>query len=396
MLFPAQKHAKHLGLFLFLCLLGMSTARASDFSQLQGVVHDPQHRPLPGAHITLAAAHSDFTQSTTTNSEGAFTLPSIPLGDYTVTISHAGFQTLQQTLTLYSDTSPILHFQLEIGKVSQTVTVTAPVEAASIDTVTPTTLVDRLDIAQTPGADRTNSMAMITDYVPGAYMTHDMLHMRGGHQVPGCWTASRSRTPTSPPTSAPQIDPKDIDYLEVQRGSYTADIGDRIYGVFNVVPRTGFERDRQAELVLSAGNFFQTNDQLSFGDHTEKFAWYTSLNGNRSDYGLLAAHRPGRSTMPPTATAASPPSSTTARQGPVAPDHASSAHDFFQIPYDPDPTASKTSSMTPAVCATPRTRQTESLLSPGCTPSTRPRAAGFALLPLQPGQLQLASHRYTP
>ncbi len=264
----------------------MSTARASDFSQLQGVVHDPQHRPLPGAHITLAAAHSDFTQSTTTNSEGAFTLPSIPLGDYTVTISHAGFQTLQQTLTLYSDTSPILHFQLEIGKVSQTVTVTAPVEAASIDTVTPTTLVDRLDIAQTPGADRTNSMAMITDYVPGAYMTHDMLHMRGGHQV--SWLLDGVEIPNTNIASnlAAQIDPKDIDYLEVERGSYTADIGDRTYGVFNVVPRTGFERDRQAELVLSAGNFFQTDDQLSFGDHTEKFAWYTSLNGNRSDYGL--------------------------------------------------------------------------------------------------------------
>ena len=39
------------------------------------------------------------------------------------------------------------------------------------------------DIARTPGADQTNSLAMITDYVPGAYMTHDMLHMRGGHQV---------------------------------------------------------------------------------------------------------------------------------------------------------------------------------------------------------------------
>ena len=39
------------------------------------------------------------------------------------------------------------------------------------------------DISETPGADRTNSMAMITDYVPAAYMTHDMLHMRGGHQV---------------------------------------------------------------------------------------------------------------------------------------------------------------------------------------------------------------------
>ena len=51
------------------------------------------------------------------------------------------------------------------------------------DSVTPTTTLDRLQGFQdTPGADRTNSMAAITDYVPGAYMVHDMLHVRGGHQ----------------------------------------------------------------------------------------------------------------------------------------------------------------------------------------------------------------------
>jgi hypothetical protein len=33
-----------------------------------------------------------------------------------------------------------------------------------------------------------------------------------------------------------QIDPKDIDYLETQRGGYSAENGDRTYGVFNVVP----------------------------------------------------------------------------------------------------------------------------------------------------------------
>jgi hypothetical protein len=35
----------------------------------------------------------------------------------------------------------------------------------------------------------------------------------------------------------PQIDPKDIDYLETERGGYSAAYGDRTYGVFNVVPR---------------------------------------------------------------------------------------------------------------------------------------------------------------
>ena len=44
-------------------------------------------------------------------------------------------------------------------------------------------MMSRIDIQQTPGADRTNGMEMITDYVPASYVTHDMLHMMGGHQV---------------------------------------------------------------------------------------------------------------------------------------------------------------------------------------------------------------------
>jgi hypothetical protein len=53
-----------------------------------------------------------------------------------------------------------------------------------------------------------------------------------------------------------------------------------------VAPRTGFERNNEAELVLSAGNFYQTDDQLNFGGHTNRFAYYASVNGNRTNLGL--------------------------------------------------------------------------------------------------------------
>jgi TonB-dependent Receptor Plug Domain len=147
-------------------------------------------------------------------------------------------------------------------------------------------LISRDEIARTPGAARSNSLAMITNNVPGAYITHDQLHMRGGHQL--SWLIDGVPIPNTSIGSnlGPQLDPKDMDYLEVSRGSYGAEFGDRTYGVFNIVPRTGFERNRQGELVLSAGNFYQTNDQLSFGSHTQRFAYYASVNGNRSNLGL--------------------------------------------------------------------------------------------------------------
>ena len=257
------------------------------FGKIQGIVHDPQHRPIANASVKLEAVTSDWNQSTQTDQNGEFSFTSVPIGDYTVTITQAGFETSKQSLTVTSGTTPVLHFQLKIASVNQTTVVSAEKQdTVNPDSVTPTTLIDRQDIAQTPGADRTNSVAMITDYVPGAYVTHDMLHMRGGHQVD--WLIDGVPIPNTNIASnlGPQIDPKDIDYLEVQRGSYQADEGDRTYGIFNIVPRSGFERNNEAELVTSFGNWYQTNDQLNFGGHTERFAYYASLNGNRSNYGL--------------------------------------------------------------------------------------------------------------
>ena len=320
----------------FLVLLCSSYAHASIFGQVQGVVHDPRHRPIQGATVTLKAAHSDFTRTAQTDQDGAFSLPVIPLGDYTVTVSETGFRPVEQVITLASDTTPLLHIELPVGDVKESVTVSTETDAANVNSVTPTTLVNRIDIADTPGADRTNSMAMITDYVPGAYMTHDMLHMRGGHQV--SWLLDGVEIPNTNIASnlAAQIDPKDIDYLEVQRGSYTADIGDRTYGVFNVVPRTGFERDRQAELVLTAGSFLQTNDQLNFGNHSEKFAYYASLNGNRSDYGIAP---PIGQTYHDATNGYGGFLSLIYNRTPSDQFRLVTQlrQDFFQIPYDPDP-----------------------------------------------------------
>src|ERR1700722_9847479 len=279
---------RRLVLFLFVAgyLFSSLSVQATIFGRIQGIVHDPQHRPIAGAIIKLQAITSDWSQTPQTDDNGEFLFTSVPVGDYKLTVTQLKFDTAEQTVTVASNSSPILHFQLAIASVNQTAVVIGQADVANVDSVTPTTLINRADIAQTPGADRTNSLAMITDYTPGAYVTHDMLHMRGGHQVD--WLIDGVPIPnTNIATNlGPQIDPKDIDYLEVQRGSYDAEYGDRTYGVFNIVPRSGFERDNEAELVTSFGNWYQTNDQLNFGGHTKRFAYYASVNVNRSNYGL--------------------------------------------------------------------------------------------------------------
>jgi len=274
------------GLGVVAVFLFASPAGATIFGNVRGIVHDPQHRPIGGATVMIQADSSAWSQSSQTNENGEFEFTAVPLGNYVVSVSAKGFDRAMQDETVSSGSAPILHVQLQLERTTQRVEVTGSPEIVNPQSSTTETLIGRTEIARTPGADRSNSLAMITDFVPGAYYTHDQLHVRGGHQVTWMVDGVPVANTNIASNVGPQFDPKDVDYLEVQRGSYDADYGDRTFGVFNVVPRTGFERNNEGELVSSFGNFYQTNDQLSFGSHTERFAYYASLNGNRSGLGL--------------------------------------------------------------------------------------------------------------
>ena len=326
-----------LSALLLLFFVPIAPAYATVFASLHGIVHDPQHRPIPGAIVTLHAAGSDFVLHATSGSQGEFNIAQVPIGVYRLQVSASGFAPSTQSITIASGTNPLLHVPLALAGATESVRVeAASTDTSAADTVTPVTLISRTDIDQTPGASRTHGMEMITDYVPGSYMSHDQLHIRGGHQT--SWLIDGVNIPNTKIASnvGPQIDPKDIDSLETQRGSYSSDIGDRTYGVFNVLPRNGFERDRQAEFLLNGGNFGSGEAQLSLGDHSTKTAWYASLAGSRSSYGLAT---PVRQVLHDSSNSGSGFVSIIRNQ--TAKDQlrldAQYRQDFFQIPYDPDP-----------------------------------------------------------
>jgi hypothetical protein len=177
---------------------------------------------------------------------------------------------------------------------------------------------------------------MITDYIPGAYMTHDMLHMRGGHQTN--WLIDGVAIPNTKIASnvGPQIDPKDIDSMETARGSYDADMGDRTYGMFNVLPRNGFERNREGELLLYGGDLYTGEAQVSLGDHSEQTAWYASATGSRTNYGLAT---PVEAIYHDSANSESGFVSLIRNQTPKDQLRVDGQlrQDFFEIPYDPNP-----------------------------------------------------------
>ncbi|HEV7136135.1 MAG TPA: carboxypeptidase regulatory-like domain-containing protein, partial [Steroidobacteraceae bacterium] len=262
-------------------------AWAAAFAGIHGSVQDAASKGVARARVTLQSTASGAVQTAVTDAHGRFDFANVALGTYRLSVSRQGFITTAEPVTVESGYFPTPRVVLARRVTLAAVTVSAPVEPPPVvASVTPVTLVDQVDIQRTPGADRTNSLAMITDYVPGAYVVHDQLHVRGGHQT--AWLVDGVEIPNTNIGSnlGPQIDPEDIETLSAERGGYQADEGDRTYGIFNVIPKSGFGMDNEGVLEVSAGNFAQTNDYLSVGSHNGDFAYYASINGNRSDLGI--------------------------------------------------------------------------------------------------------------
>jgi outer membrane receptor protein involved in Fe transport len=277
---------QRIGLFLAVVFVFVGGLYATVFGTVRGIVHDPQHRPIGGAQVKLAANNSAYQQETTTNADGAFVFSAVPLGQYTVTVEIKGFAQQAQALMVVSDSAPVMHYLMVVAASSQQVEVVASPQDIDPDSPRRDIFIDQEQISRYAGVDASNSFKIITEFVPGSYMVHDQLHVRGGHQV--TWAIDGVPIPNTNIASnvGPQFNPKDVSYLQAETGSYSAEYGDRIYGVFNVAPKNGFERDKEAELILSYGSHNTTDDWLSFGDHTEKFAYYASVSGNSTEWGL--------------------------------------------------------------------------------------------------------------
>jgi len=270
----------------FLVLSLATLGYAQIFGTVRVVVRDPQNFAVVNAQVTVRAKNSEWMQMAKTDGEGVALIPAVPIGDYHVLVSAQGFAAVtDRDIQVTSNKITPLQVQLAVGNVEQSVNVTEELPPVNPESSTTENLTSRSDIATTPDADRTGSLAMITNNVPGTFVMHDHLHSRGGHGI--TWQIDGVPVPNSNlATVGSQFDPKDVDYLETKRGGLGANYGDRSYGVFNVVPRSGFEGQRFGEFLATYGNYHQTNEYLNFGSHTNRLAYYGSLAGSRTDLGL--------------------------------------------------------------------------------------------------------------
>jgi hypothetical protein len=111
-------------LLLVLCTARTGLAQ-SDTARLQGTVTDAQGAAVPGANVTVTNTGTGYAGSVTTNELGYYSVSALQPGSYRVEVSQKGFKKTVRELALQVAQVGVADFRLEVGEVTQSITVEA-------------------------------------------------------------------------------------------------------------------------------------------------------------------------------------------------------------------------------------------------------------------------------
>ena len=164
-------------LFVVFILCITAAFGQGDVAQINGVVTDPQGSVVPGAVVEVKNVDTSAVYSTTTNEKGEWSLAGMGAATYRVTISAAGFSKLQMNdAAMHAGVPLTVNAKLEVGAVSETVSVTGGVDLLQTTNATLATTVQTKQVTDLPYISRGGMDLFITQ--------------------PGVQTATSNRTST--------------------------------------------------------------------------------------------------------------------------------------------------------------------------------------------------------
>lgn len=114
----------------------VSVVNAQYRASIQGVVTDPLGAVIEGATVTLTNLQTNQTLTATTDANGVYNFNALPPSQFSLTVEKAGFKKkVLDRVGVIAEQSNALNLQLEVGEITQSVTVTGD-STPLIDTAT--------------------------------------------------------------------------------------------------------------------------------------------------------------------------------------------------------------------------------------------------------------------
>jgi len=102
---------------------------------ITGTVTDPSGGVIPAATVTIVGDQTKLTRTLQTNEAGRYDFVNLPIGNYTITVTRAGFQTLNiPSIQLQANRTATVDASLKVGQVGESITVEETPLMNAVDT----------------------------------------------------------------------------------------------------------------------------------------------------------------------------------------------------------------------------------------------------------------------
>jgi hypothetical protein len=267
-----------LGLVVVAWLLPAGLAAQAVTGTILGLITDSTGAVMPGATVTLTNTGTGLVRVVNTDSNGEYTVPSLPTGTYSVKAELSGFKTMTRPdIPLGVDQRMRIDVKLEIGAVEESVTVTgtSPLVQTSSSELGTTVAEEQIKTLPLNGRNFVN----LTRTVPGVVRGIPGANIDGAGSLAWRASASFSANGQRPRDNNYMLDGVDnnetwlqtvvlfpsvdaLDEFKLQTSTYSAEFGHSLGGVVNlqiksgtnVMHGSGFEFLRND--AFDANNFF--------------------------------------------------------------------------------------------------------------------------------------------
>jgi hypothetical protein len=234
---------------LFALLAVTASAQIATTTSLVGNVIDSSGKSVPNAKVTAVEAGTLATHTIATNEQGFYSFEFIPGGTYNITVEQSGFQKITKTgIELSVNRTVRTDFKLEIGGVTQTVTVQAEAMSIKTDDAAVSETLGVRAVSELPLNGRDPMMLAVT--TPGvlAGVKSSMTGIPPGNDFVGAGTREiqnslsldgisiMNNLITTSPTR-PMVET--VQEVEVQTGTYSAQYGAYMGVHINMITKAG-------------------------------------------------------------------------------------------------------------------------------------------------------------
>jgi hypothetical protein len=120
----------------FVCVIAIGAVSAAGNGSVSGLITDSSGGVIPGATITLTNTSQGTVLTAISDMQGLYSLPSLPVAHYDLTVELAGFKTEKRSnIAIDADEKLRIDVKLEVGEQSETVTVNGTLSEVHVEKV---------------------------------------------------------------------------------------------------------------------------------------------------------------------------------------------------------------------------------------------------------------------